>query len=250
MAASTEAMTIAPATMTDQRMTVVRSLARGAGLLAFTVALLGCSSSNDSAATLPPVGTVGATAPADPTTTALPLATELPTTTLAPVDGVALLQSSVDALAAGYHFTTTITVDGALALSADGDKVGDGTRLVIDSNGAQVSYVILPAGTWVLPVDGDWEQLEAAPSTDPITALRTPQGVTVDANDGTTVQLTATVPSVSLGIPGDASVTVQVTVVGGAISAITYNADVDGKPGVVQAAIGPIVDGTPVTPPV
>ena len=54
-----------------------------------------------------------------------------PGATLAPVDGAALLQQAVAATGAGYHFNQTATVDGAIALTIDGDRLPDGARLAV-----------------------------------------------------------------------------------------------------------------------
>ncbi|MCU1387889.1 MAG: hypothetical protein JWL72_1227 [Ilumatobacteraceae bacterium] len=167
------------------------------------------------------------------------------------VDGATQLQGAVAAMAAGYHFTTTLTIDGAVVLTADGDRVGDGTRLAVTQGGASVQYVITSAGTWVLPDGGEWQELDGdAASTDPIAALATPTSVAISSASGTATTLAATVPAASLGLAGDSPVTMSATIDHGAITTVGYNTTIDGKAAVMQAAISAVVDSTPVVAPI
>jgi hypothetical protein len=107
-----------------------------------------------------------------------------------------------------------------------------------------------PDGTWLMPrtvvgslIDSDRQSSDRR--------LRAPSAVTVAGNDGTTVQLAVTVPLSSLGIPGDGEAALQVAVVGGALSTITYSTSTsDGKAVATTTIIGPVVDGSPVVPPI
>lgn len=170
-----------------------------------------------------------------------------------PVDGAVLLQQAVAATAGGYHFNQTATVDGAVALTIDGDRLSDGARVAVTSPTAGlVNYVITPAGTWLMPENGDWQVDDSGtPAVDPIAALGAPTSVTVAGNDGTTVQLVVTVPLAALGLPGDGDAPLQVAVVSGALSTITYSTTTsDGKPASTTTIIGPPVDASPVVPPI
>ncbi len=255
------AVTAIAAVMTERRLSV-RLLAQGAGLLVALSALACCSSEgaprDETAAELG--STVIDTAPSavtvEPsstvTITVAPAPTPAPTPAPAQaVDGGALLQQALDALAAGYHFTTTVTVDGVVRLVADGDRVADGTRLNLTGDGGTISYVITPAGSWVLPEDGEWEAVEASPATvDPIAALQSPSAITVDALEGTVTRMTATVPGAALGIAGGAEAAVQLLLDGSMLRDITYLTSVDSRPASVQAVISPLTDATPVIAPV
>ena len=238
-----------------------RLLLGGVGLL---LVFSSCASSSAS----PKVGAavsnstttvVGATAAA--TIAPDPAVSSAATTTVAvatpaspgPVDGAALLQQAVAATAGGYHFNQTATVDGAVALTIDGDRLSDGARVAVTSPTAGlVNYVITPAGTWLMPENGDWQADDSgAPAVDPIAALGAPTSVTVAGNDGTTVQLVVTVPLSALGLPGDGDASLQVAVVSGALSTITYATTTsDGKPASTVTTIGPPVDTSPVVPPI
>ena len=196
-------------------------------------------------------------APADTTRTSVGEAeqpqTEPPAPTAAPtvpVDGNAALQAALAALAPGYHFNTTITIDGANVLTADGDKVGDGTRLGVVRDNVVVQYIITPAGTWVQPDGGEWDELDTpAATTDPVSALGLPLGVSVDSVVDATTNLTVSVNPGGLGLVGTEPVNVTVALASGALQTVTYTTTVDGKPAIVVATFSAVVDGSPVVPP-
>lgn len=178
--------------------------------------------------------------------------TQAPGATAAPVDGAALLQQALAATAGGYHFNETATVDGTVALTVDGDRLTDGARVAVSSSSGLVYYVITPDGTWLMPQNGEWEVDDSdPPAVDPIDALKSPSAVNVVGNDGTTVQLAVTVPLSSLGIPAGGDGSLQVAIVGGSLSTITYStATADGKTAATTTIIGPVVDSSPVVPPI
>ena len=247
--------------MTD-RWSKVRHLCGGAALTAIVVGTFSCSSSalksSSTLATLP--GIVSTTATSTPTSQTVSPTTSAnssaPTTSTAPapavpVDGAALLQNALGAISAGYHFATTVTVDGATVLSAEGDRVADGTRLSVTQNSASVKYVITPVGTWVKPGDGDWQKLDTpAATTDPILALQSPTAVTVDSADPAATTLSVSVSAQSLGLTGDAQVVVAVAITGGSLRSVSYSTTIAGKAAAVQASIGAVVDGSPVVAPI
>ena len=170
----------------------------------------------------------------------------------APVDGAALLQQAVAATGSGYHFNQTATVDGVVALTVDGDRLTDGARVAVSGASGLVFYVITPDGTWLMPENGEWEADDSdPPAVDPIAALGAPTSVTVATSDGTTVQLVVDVPLSALGIQGDGDAPLQVSIVGGALSTITYSTTTgDGKAASTTTIIGPVVDGSPVVAPI
>ncbi len=219
-----------------------------------------CSStalkSSNTLATLPGIVSTTATNSTPPSQTVSPTTSSAPKTSTAPapavpVDGAALLQNALGAISAGYHFATTVTVDGATVLSAEGDRVADGTRLSVTQNSASVKYVITPVGTWVKPGDGDWQKLDTpAATTDPILALQSPTAVTVDSADPAATTLSVSVSAQSLGLTGDAQVVVAVAITGGSLRSVSYSATIAGKAAAVQASIGAVVDGSPVVAPI
>jgi hypothetical protein len=226
----------------------------GAGLcLAAGVVVAACSSGS-SASTAPvtaPVAlptvatTMPATAAPAPATTAAPAAPPA-----AAPDPAATLQAALAALSGTYHFDSTVTLDGVVALVAEGDRVGDGSRLTLTSKDGTASYLITPTGSWVMPEGGEWQQVDADPATaDPIGALRTPTAVKNAAPNGPTAHLDVTVPPAALGVPGDAPVDLDVAVTSAVLSSVSYATTVGGKPATVTATFGPAQDASPVLPP-
>lgn len=219
-----------------------------------------CSStalkSSNTLATLPGIVSTTATNSTPPSQTVSPTTSSAPKTSTAPapavpVDGAALLQNALGAISAGYHFATTVTVDGATVLSAEGDRVADGTRLSVTQNSASVKYVITPVGTWVKPGDGDWQKLDTpAATTDPILALQSPTAVTVDSADPAATTLSVSVSAQSLGLTGDAQVVVAVAITGGSLRSVSYSTTIAGTAAAVQASFGAVVDGSPVVAPI
>lgn len=203
-----------------------------------------------STTTSPMVPAAPVAAPADASTvvTAAPAA---PPATTAPVDGAAVLGAAVGALAPGYHYRSIVSVGGATAVEVDGDRVGEGTRLAVTRDGATVQYVITPAGTWVMPDGGEWDQLDTPAATaDPIAALNAPSAVTVLSASPEVSTMTVAVPAASLGLTGDGAAELTVTVTNGVITSVAYRTVVDGQDASVETAIGPVVDGSEVVPPI
>jgi len=232
----------------------------GLAALASVAALAGCSGSDDGSAdstlTEAIVVTVAsssdsvAPATAVPAVPAVPAVTETPAVTV-PIDAPVMLQQAIDAAAGGYHFRTVVALAGAEVLVAEGDRVGDGTRLTIWTSGTSLSYVISPAGSWVVPDGGEWEALDSAPATtDPLIALRTPSAVSGTSTDGVAATLVATVAATALGVPSDGPADVQVLVNGPTLQEVRYQAVLDGQIADVTTVFSTIVDATPVTPPI
>lgn len=165
-------------------------------------------------------------------------------------DGSALLQQAFDQLAAGYHFVTTATVNGALVVTAQGDRVNDGTRLSVASNAATIDYVVTPNGTWVNQ-NGTWTELsDPAPVSDPIGSLRAPTSVVVSASaNGAPSKLTASYPASALSVPGDNVINVVFALDGATLRSLSYTTSANGAPAVVTSAITALIDSSPVTLP-
>ena len=193
------------------------------------------------------------TTPAAPTTPATTLpATPPPTvaatpapTTAAPVDPAALLTAALDQLAPGYHFVTTATVGGQVAVSAEGDHANGSTRMTLTSSGTATDYVITAESAWAF-ADGTWQELDRAESPlDPLAALRAPTSVTLLAGDATATTVQATYPASALGLAGDAASTVEFQLANGSIASLAYVA----APANVSAVITPIDPATVITLP-
>ena len=243
-------------TVIDRRFHTARLLLRGAGPVLVLGLLAGCSSDESVSPTSQPA-TVAQTATTElatsevaTTTTASPVVDSIVPTTAAPVspDGPTLLQQAFDSASPGYHFVTTATVNGAVAVTAEGDHIAGGTRLTVTSQNATVGYVILPEGTWVLD-SGVWKETDdPAPATDPITALRAPTTVTVAAFTATGATLIASYPAAALALEGDVPVDVTFEIEGTTLHSITYVAQ-SAVPASVRADISALVDTSPVVAP-
>ena len=233
-----------------------RLVAATAALLA--VATAGCSSDGGDGQAVTTIGAaavqqVVTTVAGTTTTTPAPATTVAPAVAAVtvPIDAAALLQQSIAAIAGGYHFRTGVTIDSAEVLVAEGDRVGDGTRLTIWANGTSVAYAITPAGSWVFPEGGEWEALDTPPATtDPLGALTAPLAVTGTSPDGVAASIVATVAASALGVPGAGNADLQVQLAGTTLSEVSYLTTVDGRPASVRSILGPVVDTTPVAAPI
>jgi hypothetical protein len=225
----------------------VRLLLGGAALAALVLVSSGCSDeeSNVASTEAAAVSTTSSLA-ADTTTT--PTA---PTTAAATVDPAALLQQGVATLGTTYHFRSSVVVNGAETLLAEGDRVGDGSRLSLTSGGATAGYVITPTGSWAQPEGGEWEALDVPPATaDPILALAAPSAVGVLSDDGTTMRLRVTVSAATLGVSAEGTADVEVVLTSGVISEVDYSTSTADGVASVATSFGPVVDATPVVPPI
>jgi hypothetical protein len=223
-------------------------------LLVASVALASCSSDDGgpAAESAAPITTVPvATTPVAVTAaTPLPAATAAPTTPAAPLplpDGPTVLLQSLDALAPGYHFVITATVQGEVALTTEGDQIGASSRQTLTSQGVAVDYIVLPEGTWK-GEGGVWEELEVpAPAVDPLAAFRSPTAVTVVSHTAELTVLNATYPAAAFGVPGDQPVTVAIELSGTTLRSLSYTTP-DGA-SASRTDISPLVDLTPITSP-
>ena len=189
------------------------------------------------------------TSAASTTTTLVPGDTT-PTSSLPVIDAPAVLQQAFDVLGGGYHFVTTATVNGKVAITAIGDRVADGTRMSVSSNGATIDYVVTPEGTWVNQ-QGTWSELsDPAPVSDPIGSLRAPTSVQIVSFTGAAqLGLAATYPSSALSLPGDALVEVSFVLRGGTLVSLSYRATGGGIEANVESMITLLADTSAVTLP-
>jgi hypothetical protein len=182
----------------------------------------------------------------------LAVATTAPASTIvSTVNGTDALAKGLAALGPNYHFTSTFVVNGAQTLVADGDRIGDGSRLSITQSGATVHYVVLPTASYAQPEGGDWQLLDTAPaSTDPIKALAAPGAIGVLVDDGSKIRLRVAVDATALGV-GSGSANLEVVLVGGVVTEVDYGTPVQGG-GVASVAtiFKAAVDATPVAAPI
>jgi hypothetical protein len=200
-----------------------------------------------------PTSSAAATTP-PPSAAAVPTA---PVTTAPTPDATTTLTAALDTLATGYHFVTTATVAGRVAVVAEGDHVAGATQMIVTSGGASTRYLITSDAAWA-QADGEWHQLDSAQGLrDPIDQLRAPLSVTlVGTADAATI--TAHYPAAALGLPGDGQHAVELQLANGLIRSLRYastavvtNADgtTSEQASEVTAQITPIASGTQITLP-
>lgn len=240
------------------------------GVAAVLLAAAGCSREEPTAATTAATAqlaasaaTVGASTvpappapPATPDTTGATTAATAPTaprmtpapTTAAPTDPTTTLMNALDALTAGYHFVTTATVAGHVAVSAEGDHVAGATRMTVTSGGTSTEYLVTAGAAWAL-ADGAWHQLDSAEGlSDPVAQLRQPATIEFAGNAAATI--IARYPAAVLGVPGGGQHPVEFQLAGDRIVSLRYPTTTSGgQPADVVAVISPIAPGTEISLP-
>ena len=251
MAAMTTTTTIATTDRMTSRTLRVRSLTRAAALAAVLACAAACSSGSSTSSSLAETSSSVSTSVAVATETAVVATATVSATTPVTIDANGALQTGLAALTGGYHFSSTVTVNGTPTLTAEGDRIESSSSLILSGEGGTVSYIVTPEASFAQPEGGDWSQLDVAPATsDPIAALLAPVSVaTIPTTDGT-VMVRATVTALSLGIAAEGNVEVQVLLVNGAIAQITYTAPVEGGAAQVVSIISPVLDPTPIVAPI
>ena len=214
-----------------------RSFGRSASLVglsfvASVVLLSGCNGSNDNA---DPTSSVPETSVAvsDPS----PANQDSGQDSGASADGTdatGLITDAIAKLGPNYHFATSVKVGDQVVLSAQGDRVGEGSRISLSGDAGVVSYVIVGGASWAKPDDGVWAQLESAPANaDPLAALARATSATVVKAEGETTTVEVTVANSDLGIAGDGSSQVTVQITSGVLVFVVYATTVDNQAAVV-----------------
>ena len=144
---------------------------------------------------------------------------------------------------------TTATVNDVVAVTADGDRVGEGTRVNVTTGGSTVSYAITPEGTWVF-ADGSWAELDQpAPAVDPVGALRSPTEHRRHVVRERSHRADRHVPGVGTVTRRRRRVDVALEFDGTTLRSITYSSIQNDALATVRADVSPLVDATPVTLP-
>lgn len=175
------------------------------------------------------------------------------TTTLTPATGPAvdLLGAALETVGDRYAFTGTVTLNGAVVTEVTG-TVYDGTgAFQVTSNDTVVDYVISDEGQWARQVGvEEWTALSGeAPLGDPLGPLATPLALTVLEENGNDALLEATYEGSTLGFSEDGPVIVTVTITGGAVSSISYNARIGDGTAVVVTSFDGAADVAPIQVP-
>jgi hypothetical protein len=223
----------------------------------------GCGRDDAITAPTPEVASAAALGPApdsSPPTAALTASTSVPSAppTSAPVpDATTTLTAALDTLATGYHFVTTVTVDGKATLVAEGDHVAGTTQMTVTSGVSSTRYLVTRDAAWA-QTDGKWRQLDSAQGlTDPVSQLRSPLSVELFGT-AAAATITARYEAAALGVRGGDERVVEFQLADGLITSLRYasTAAVTTAGGTrrqqhteVHAVITPIESGTEITLP-
>ena len=162
-----------------------------------------------------------ATGPSSPGSAVAPSAASGTASAASAADASAALDAALAPLKGSSAFSTTITVDGASAVTMTGRSAGPASTATVTTGAKTVDYVTIPPKAWARSAGGTWVLVSAdtAP-TGPVAALSAPTSVTGDGSGPGTV-LHATYPASAFGLTGDP---VKVTVTLGAGNAtFTYS---------------------------
>ena len=207
-----------------------------------------------SAAALGPVGS--AAAPVAPPVTPASTPAVQPTSPPVP-DATTTLTAALDTLATGYHFVTTVTVDGRTTLVAEGDHVAGTTQMTVTSDGSSTRYLVTRDAAWTR-ADGGWQRLDSTGGlADPVSQLRSPRSVEL-VGTAEAATITAHYDTAVLVVRGTGERSVEFQLADGLITSLRYasTAAVAGAGGTtraqhteVHAVITPIESGTEITLP-
>ncbi|MFM2077334.1 MAG: hypothetical protein RJA49_1224 [Actinomycetota bacterium] len=224
----------------------VRLLFGGAALALVGLTTAGCTSDSSNVS----ANNAQNTSTTAPVTVATP-STVPATTIVTTVDPAPVLQKAIGKLSKSYHFSSKFVVNGAVTLTAEGDRVGDSSRLTVTQNGATVAYIVTPTATYAQPSNGEWQLLDTPPAaTDPITALSAPAAIGVLSDDGTSTRLRVTVSALTLGVGATGNADVEVVMTKGVIKEVDYGTTKDGNVASVATVISKVVDATPISAPI
>ena len=223
--------------MTDRRLRragVVGSV----GVLVLALAACGGGSKDSASTSVAPASTEASASQ--------PVATQAPTEADA-----AALKDAVAALGEDYHFVTTATVNGTTILTAEGDRVGSGARLMLTSDAGAVSYVVTSAGSWAKTENGEWAALDVPQATtDPLSALNSPSLVAKVPDSPQGQDYAAVVQNDALGVSGGGTATLVVTVIDGRVTAVSYSTVALGQAAQVTTVLSTVKNADPVVAPV
>ena len=168
-------------------------------------------------------GAVVSTTTLSPTTSITTVATTLaPTSTTEAVDVGTVFAEALAATSPNYRFQSVVTVAAQPVTTIQGVVDGESVAASITAGTSEVSYVRTPEGEWVTGPDDEWSVLEGeAPAGAPLSSLTDVTELTLDsaAND-TTVILATLGPAAGPA----AGTRVAITVTGGLVTAISYQA--------------------------
>jgi hypothetical protein len=205
--------------------------------IALLLLVTACSSTLDSVATTAVDGSVA------------PTTVEAPTTTVDPPDPSELLADALQRYSAGYEFRASAAVNDQEATVQAGRWLDGASQITVQSGDGEVEYIITAAGQWVRLPDGEWEEIEAAPSVAyPLEAMTTPDSLELIASTGDTVSVSAFYPAAVVGLSGD-PVEVVLDFEKGNLVGVSFTVDADGNIIESTTSLSPLADATPIVAP-
>ncbi len=156
-----------------------------------------------------------------PTSTSSPGSTVDGATTQ-PVDVHAVFQQSLGLTSVNYRFQSVVSVNDTQVTTIQGVVDGESVAATVAAGTSEVSYIRTPDGEWVTGPDEEWSVLEGeAPVGAPLVGLSDVTGLALESTEGNSRVLLATLGPAA-GPAAGAKVTI--TLVGGMISEIRYQA--------------------------
>jgi hypothetical protein len=142
----------------------------------------------------------------------------------APSAAAAALQAALEPLLIAATFETTVTLDGAVVLTAVGRSVGESSQTTATTGGRSVEYIQIPPVAWAREGTGPWVLVagETAPVA-PLGVLAAPLTLEATSRAGA---FTATYPAAALGLEGG-PLTVAIEIEGTTIS-FTFEGNTSG----------------------
>lgn len=155
------------------------------------------------------------------------------------------LANALAPLAEANAFESSVTVDGAVALTSAGRSVAGATELTVTTAGKVVDYVQIPPSAWARESGGAWVLVAVteAPGS-PLAVLAAPTTLARDPAGGAT--LVATYTAAALGLEGDP---VSVTITIGEAVTFRYEGEAGGHVTVSETSIRPTTDLAPIIAP-
>ena len=220
-----------------RRPIAARGWLRSGGAILVVVSLAACAAAGQLTGT--PSGSASASPPASAAVSIVASSTPVPP----PPDE--RLATALAPLAEANAFDSTVTVDGAVAVTSTGRSVAGATQLTVTTSGKTVDYVQIPPRAWARESGGAWVLVAVteAPGS-PLAVLAAPSTLAADPSGGAT--LLATYPASALGLEGDP---VSVTIVIGEAVTFRYESEAGGHVTVSETTIRPATNLEPITAP-
>ena len=161
----------------------------------------------------------------------------IPSASADPGAAADVLAAALAPLQASSAFGTSVTVDGAVVVSATGRSVGSASTISVTTGNRTVEYIRIPPKAWARETGGAWVLVaaDAAPAA-PVEVLGAPTSVTGDAK-GVGAVLEAVYPAAVLGLTGDP---VKVTVtIGTEAVRFSYTVTTSGKTTISTTTLRP-----------